>query len=106
MNNNNVQEGILLDEAMELTLSQLARSCATNAEWLIQLVEEGILVPSGRQQSQWRFSGICIHRVHRVQRLQRDLRVNLPGSALVLDMLEEVERLRRRLAVLETRIEP
>jgi chaperone modulatory protein CbpM len=33
--------------------------------------------------------------VQRVVRLQRDFGVNLPGAALALELLEEVERLRR-----------
>lgn len=91
----------LLDSEMELTLAELARTCATDAEWLIDLVGEGILEPTGRSIQEWRFSGICIARVQRVQRLQRDLDVNLAGTALVLDMLDELEILRRRIAVLD-----
>ena len=34
-------------------------------------------------------------RIQRVIRLQHDFEVNLPGAALALDLLEEIERLRR-----------
>ncbi|MEZ5557634.1 MAG: chaperone modulator CbpM [Pseudomonadales bacterium] len=102
MRDDDILEGHLLDAALELSLAELARTCATDADWLITLVDEGILQPRGRRVQEWRFSGVSIERVHRVQRLQRDLGVNLAGSALILDMLEELHELRRRLAQFES----
>ena len=46
-------------------------------------------------RAQWRFSGVALTRVQRVIRLQHDFGVNLPGAALALELLEELERLRR-----------
>ncbi|MCL1979839.1 MAG: MerR family transcriptional regulator, partial [Proteobacteria bacterium] len=40
------------------------------------------------------FTAIAIKRVQTTMRLQRDLRINLPGCALALDLLEELEELR------------
>lgn len=70
-------------------------------DWLITLVEEGILVPSEPEPARWRFTGVHLRRARRVLRLQRDLNVNLAGAALALELLEELETLRARLAVLE-----
>ncbi|MCK5540480.1 MAG: hypothetical protein KAI69_06080 [Deltaproteobacteria bacterium] len=39
-----------------------------------------------------------IHRVQTVQRLIRNLRINLAGTALALDLLEELEELRRQVS--------
>ncbi len=50
---------------------------------------------SAADRSQWRFSGFALMRVQRVLRLQHDFGVNLPGAALALDLLEELDRLRR-----------
>jgi chaperone modulatory protein CbpM len=101
MNPKDIFEPELLDDSDTMTLAELARSCATDAEWLLQLVNEGILVPTGRTLREWRFSHVSIWQVRRVQRLQVDLGVNLPGAALALEMLDELESLRRRLASLE-----
>lgn len=92
----------LLDESSELTLSELCRACGLPAEHILALVEEGIIEPHG-EIKQWRFSGVCVRRVRRVYTLERDLKVNLAGAALALDLLEEIERLQARLRRLEGR---
>ena len=89
-------EGLILEEQVQLTLGELAQLCSVHAEWVVGLVDEGILQPSGDQLVEWRFSGICLIRARTVQRLQRDLGINLPGVALALDLLEELETLRSR----------
>ncbi len=95
--------GAILDESVELTLSELCRACELPAEEIIALVEEGIIEPRGGAQIQWRFSGICVRRVRRVYSLERDLGVNLAGAALAIELLEEIERLQARLMRLESR---
>ena len=68
---------------------------------IVELVDEGILKPTGRVQANWRFSTVTIQIVQRTVRLQRDLDINLAGVALVLDLMEEIERLRSRIEVLD-----
>jgi chaperone modulatory protein CbpM len=90
--------GLLLDEMSSLTLEELCQACREHSEWVIELVEEGILEPSGRQVTSWRFSGVSLQRARTVRRLQQDLGVNLAGAALVLDLMDEIEDLRARLS--------
>jgi len=47
-------------------------------------------------------SGVSVQRIVRAERLSRDLNVNAAGAALVLDLLDEMERLRQRLDRFET----
>ncbi|WP_222433771.1 chaperone modulator CbpM [Pistricoccus aurantiacus] len=93
--------GELLEEEVELTLGELCRACQLPAERIFALVEEGVIEPAGRDTTQWRFQGISVTRVHRAQRLERDLGINPAGVALALELLEEMDRLRRRLRRLE-----
>ena len=86
--------GLVLDEQAELTLSDLCHACSRHAEWVVQLVEEGILEPAGRNPTQWRFSGSSLRKAHIAMRLQRDLDINLAGVALALDLMDEIESLR------------
>lgn len=87
---------IVLDDNTRFTLLELCRLGQTSAEWVIELVEEGVLEPEGSEIGDWRFGADALKRIQAVQRLQRDLRINLPGAALVLELLEEIEMLRQR----------
>ena len=91
--------GIILEEQTELTLAEVSRACAVHVDFIVQMVEEGVISPIGREPHRWRFSGIHMRRATIALRLQRDLGVNLPGAALALQLLDEVEALRARLRV-------
>ena len=95
--NDEILEGLLLDDDCLLSLAELSRACATHADWIIELVEEGILEPQGKDIRHWRFSAPAIRRVRTVRHLQRDLGVNRAGAALALQLLDEIEALQRRL---------
>jgi len=93
--------GTILEEQTELTLADVSRACAVHAEYIIELVEEGVLAPTGREPANWRFTGAHMHRTTISLRLQRDLGINLAGVALALQLLEEVEALRARIRAME-----
>jgi chaperone modulatory protein CbpM len=95
-------KGAIIDERVELTLVDMCRVCNRHAEWIVELVNEGVLDPIGDEQEQWRFSGPSLQRAHAAMRLERDLGLNLAGIALALDLIEELEKLRQRLYRLET----
>mgnify|MGYP001110332891 CR=1 FL=1 len=101
-----VFSGHIVEEEVELTLADLSRACCVNAEWLIELVDEGVLepveMPPVNMKASWHFSGTSVYRVRTIQRLQRDLGVNMAGAALALALLDEMDTLRARLAVLES----
>lgn len=94
--------GVVLDERTELSLTELSQACSTSTEWVIELVQEGVLEPVGPQPKQWRFSGTSLKRAHSAMRLQTDLKINLAGVALALDLIDEIETMRERLRRFET----
>jgi chaperone modulatory protein CbpM len=85
----------LLDESVHFSTDELCRICGVQRQLIVEIVEEGIVEPSGPEPPHWRFSGLAVTRIQRVIRLQREFDVNLPGAALALQLLEEIERLRR-----------
>ncbi len=89
--------GLVIDERVELTTVDVCRACATSTEWVIELVHEGVLEVEGENADAWRFSGATLARAIRARRLQRDLDLNLPGVALVLELMDEIETLRLKL---------
>ncbi len=93
-----ILSGILLEENHELTMEELCQVTSVKSEWLITLVEEGIVEPLGGVGSDdWRFGSSSLIRVRKVLRLQQDLGINIPGAALTLDLLDEIESLRQQL---------
>ncbi len=87
--------GTVLDEDMRCNLGDLCRLCGVPADSILEMIDEGMLCPQGDSATEWRFTALEIRRVQTTIRLQQDLRVNLPGCALALQLLEELEELRR-----------
>jgi chaperone modulatory protein CbpM len=88
-------EVMLLDETVHFSLAELCSACNVAEAIVLEIVAEGIVEPRGSAPSEWLFSGLAVARIQRVVRLQSEFGVNLPGAALALELLEEVERLRR-----------
>ena len=93
--------GDLVTDKLELNLEDLCMSCAITQTEITTYVEEGIVKVEGEEPAQWRFSRVNLMEVRRAQRLTRDLGLNPAGVALALDLMIEIEDLKRRLAHLE-----
>ncbi len=89
-----VVSGVVLDEAVSLTLTELCRCCDVSAEYIVEMIDEGVLAPEGDRPDQWRFRGVQVKRVQTALRLAEDLEINMPGIALALELLDELDRLR------------
>ncbi len=89
--------GVLIDADTNLTLAQLCRSCSVHADYVIELVEEGVIQPVGVEITQWYFPGLSIQRTRKALRLQTDLGINLAGVAVILELLDDVDHLHQRL---------
>ncbi len=91
----------LIDEQTTLTLAELCRCFAVEAELIEDLVEQGILEPVGRRGRHWCFPASSLRRTRITLHLRRDLGVNLAGAALALDLLERIEELDARLHAMQ-----
>ena len=96
--------GIVLDEEHLLTLTEISQACAVQTGYIIELVDEGLLIPESgpeippqEEPHFWRFTGEQMRRARVASRLQGDLGINLAGVALALLLLDEIEELRERL---------
>ena len=87
----------LIEDAQEISLAELTHTCHVETEWVMELIEEGVLEPLRPGAPQWRFSATSIVRIHKARRLQNDLGVNLPGIALALQLLDRIDALEARL---------
>ncbi len=93
--------GFILEDQSQLSLADLCRACAARADKIVELVDEGVLVPAGGAPEYWVFTGVHLHRAKVALRLQNDLGVNLAGAALALELLDQLDTLRGRLRALD-----
>lgn len=88
--------GIVLDEAVTLSLHEVCDACGIEESLVVEMVREGVAEPLDETAARWEFTGLAVARLRTAYRLQRDLEVNLAGAALALDLLEEIRRLEAR----------
>ncbi len=84
----------VLDDTKTWGINDLCTLCRVESDVVHEMVEEGVVIPEGASPETWRFNAVAIKRIQITLRLQNDLRVNLPGAALALDLLEELDELR------------
>jgi chaperone modulatory protein CbpM len=89
--------GVILEEDIELTIHDICSACRVEPDFIIALVEEGVLIPAGDEPPQWHFSGTQLSRVKKAVNLQRDFDVNIAGVALALQLFDEIKQLRAEL---------
>jgi DNA-binding transcriptional MerR regulator len=83
-----------------LTLEALADAADLHPGLVERFVAYGLLEPVSPRDKVLRFEVTAVRRLRTIRRLRDDLGINLPGIAVVLDLLERLEGLQRELAPL------
>jgi len=100
MPNNNSLSGVLLDD-VALTLDELARAVEVEPDWVVRHVRAGTLGGETTVQiTSWRFRSGDLVRARRLLRVERDFDANEDLAGLVVDLGDEIRRLRARLHAL------
>jgi chaperone modulatory protein CbpM len=89
--------GAIFEQSALLTVKDLSRMCAVDERHIVEFVEEGVLHVVEIKSTEWYFRGEALRRTRLALRLERDLELNLAGVALALELMEELEHLRREL---------
>ena len=88
---------VVIDEA-QIGLDELAGSCNVSQTWIVEHVEAGVLLDNpDPDPSRWRFTSRDLLRARQISTIERHFEANPDLAGLFVDLLEEVERLRRRL---------
>ena len=90
-----LNEAEVIDEQCTFDLTHFAQVSGQSPEWILQLIEYDILSTSGQPQ-QYRFSGTDVIRARRAYRLQRDFDASLSAVSVMLDLIDEVQQLRKQ----------
>ncbi len=88
---------VLVEDDVRFTLIELCRASHADVELVQALVFEGVLNPSGQAIADWSFEGASLRRARAALRLTRDLELTVAGTALVIDLLDQIEGLHAQL---------
>ena len=83
----------VLEDGVELTFVELCRASRASEDQGRVWVVEGVLSARGASVEEWRFAGAALRRARLARALTQDLEVNVPGVALALDLMDEIEDL-------------
>ncbi len=93
-NGERIFEARIVDETTSLHVDELCARLRIERQWIVELVELGALEPRGGDEpSAWAFPLADVPRLRTMTRLVEDLGVNLPGAAIILELVEERRRL-------------
>jgi chaperone modulatory protein CbpM len=95
--NQTSHETCIVEEHLELGVDELGRACHCSREWIVTLVHEGVLTPTDPRAADWRFAGESLRRARQATRLRHDFELDAPALALVLQLLDRIDALERRL---------
>ena len=84
-----------------LRLDDICEICHISPDFIRELMEFDILELKNAQPEEWLFDLTHVQRIKTAVHLQHDLEVNLPGIRVILDLLDEMERLRAQADILE-----
>lgn len=88
----------------QLSVEEFCQSAELPVEYLLEIVEYGILQPSGSTPAQWLFDASALAVAKRALRLRQDLEIEWAGIALVLELMTELEQVRRENSHLKQRL--
>jgi chaperone modulatory protein CbpM len=80
---------------VRLTVQEVCLGAGLSTQQLLDIVACGILEPEGDVPELWRFDADTLSRAKRACRLHYDLEMEWSAIALVLDLLQDKEDLRR-----------
>ena len=96
---NQIVTGVLIDE-VALELDELARAVQVEPDWVVRHVQAGVLGEGSVQATALRFRSGDLARARRLLELERHFDADEELAALVIDLADEVRRLRARLRAL------
>lgn len=96
----NTAVGVLMEETMTLSFTEVCCKYHISKELLIEMVEYGLFSTETTKTEQLQLNQKDLRKIESAFRLHRDLGINLPGVALALELLEKLEHLDNELNIL------
>jgi chaperone modulatory protein CbpM len=88
---------MVLDDTM-IGVDEVASNCAVDHACIVEFVQAGVLLADpARDPARWTFTSRDLLRARRLRDVARQFDANAELAGLVVDLVEELERLRTRL---------
>ena len=88
---------MMLEEA-RIGVDELAGNCAVDRAWVVEYVQAGVLLEGvAPDPARWSFTSRDLVRARRLRDIARQFDANPELAGLVVDLVEELDRLRIRL---------
>ena len=78
------------------TTNAVCYSYKLDQETINEMVSWGIANPAGNTPENWLFTHDDFERIGRASRFRNELEINIPGAALALQLLEDIQNLRNK----------
>jgi chaperone modulatory protein CbpM len=106
MNEHLIIQGILLnDDETTFSFTEICQQYHMPKEILLEMLEHGLISTLTTSAEKANFNQTMVKRIQSAYRLQCDLGVNSPGAVLALELLDELEQLRKELNILQRQVE-
>lgn len=96
--NESVLSGVIIENETTFTIAEICQECHLPQDFLLQMIDHGMF--ESKLEENAAFDLIAIKRIESAFHLHRDLGINVPGIALILELKEELENLRSELKLL------
>ncbi len=95
--NNKLIAGEIIDEKITFTISQICQQCDIPKELLLQMMEHGLFEFYQQDQDEYRIDINGLKQIEIAFHLHKDLEINIPGIAVIIELRDELEQLRTEL---------
>lgn len=100
MNTETILTAVLVEDTTTFSFVEVCQKYHIPKELLREMIEQGFFDIQSSAEEQLSLDQQALRRMEAAFRLHRDLGINLPGVALALDLLEELEKMRSELDIL------
>ena len=99
----------IVEPQVTFTLREICERGDCHAELVLKMVSYGIIEPvealDQEEIRHWEFDLAALLRLQKAMRLQRDLKMNLPGLAMSLELLDQVDTMRLEITRLRQQLQ-
>lgn len=103
MQHDKILSGLIMGEK-KISFIQVCKIYHISEKWLSELLEYGLIESSEKKLSDLTFDEHLLAKVQKAHRFYEDLDVNIPGVLVILDLLEELDKTKKELDILQRHV--